>query len=278
MNDMTLEQMKQRLSELKLEKARRAQMRANGTPSPTVMGWASAAAGDPSMLMNTKQLRDQQAFQAAESALQRKFQDEQNELNRQNMLKLQMASKAQANEEKLALAQEQMDKLLIQKTAIEAEGGDSRIIDASINRLLKIYPTLSMEVEGEYDPKQSLNYKLAMNSKLSYKNTQDELSEAMKGLEVNMNSEKAAKEYVRLQEELNKRKKADDYRAKYKEALATYEKTGKVDPILIKAGLKEMPTDDGQFSIVDKDGIGIATISKKGTGKRSAGSGPKDVE
>lgn len=100
MNDMTLEQMQQRLSELKLEKARRAQMRANGTPSPTVMGWASAAAGDPTMLMSTKQLRDQQALQAAESALQRKFQEEQNELNRQNTIKLAEESKNSAREAK----------------------------------------------------------------------------------------------------------------------------------------------------------------------------------
>lgn len=98
MNDMTLEQMQQRLSELKLEKARRASMSSNGTQSPTVMGWASAAAGDPTMLMNTKQLRDQQAFQAAESALQRKFQDEQNELNRQNTLKLAEESNRSARE------------------------------------------------------------------------------------------------------------------------------------------------------------------------------------
>lgn len=75
----------------------------------TQVGWGSYIVdGDRGMLDAYQNREDQynkmmkqQAFQAAEAALNRKFQEQENERNRQNAIKLALANKSLANDEKL---------------------------------------------------------------------------------------------------------------------------------------------------------------------------------
>lgn len=182
-------------------------------------GWASyIISGDRGILdsyqnreAQKEQLLKQQEFQAAEAALARKFQEQENERNRQNAQAIAGMNKQTALEDKRDDAKLRLEKLAIAKSEAERVGGDTRQLDAEIKYLTDKYKFEQPSSEP-YDPRNNVDYVLAKHSEVGKDNDLASIDAAI--AEVSKYQTPAAAKRLA---ELDKIKEA---RVKYEDALA----------------------------------------------------------
>lgn len=185
----------------------------------TQVGWASYVGNGDRDLLDAYQNREdqynrmmkQQQFQAAERALQQKFQEQENERNRQNAIKIANMNKQTALDDKKDEAKLRLEKLAIAKSEAERVGGDTRQLDAEIKYLTNKYGFDNPQNQP-YDPRNNVDYVLAKHSEVGKDNDLASIDAAIK--EVSKYQTPAAAKRLA---ELDKIKEA---RAKYEDALA----------------------------------------------------------
>lgn len=170
----------------------------------TQVGWASYVGTGDRGLLDAYQNREdqynkmmkQQQFQAAERALQQKFQEQENERNRENALKIASMNKGAALEDKRDEAKLRLEKLAIAKSEAERIGGDTRQLDAEIEYLTNKYGFDKVESK-KYDPRASSDYILAKFSAVDKDSKLEEIEEAINDIS-KLSTPEAAKRLAEL--------------------------------------------------------------------------------
>ena len=168
------------------------------------VGWASYVGTGDRGLLDAYQNREdqynkmmkQQQFQAAERALQQKFQEQENERNRQNAYDIAIMNKGAAAEDKRDEAKLRLEKLAIAKSEAERIGGDTRQLDAEIKYLIDKYGFNKVESK-EYNPRESSDYILAKFSAVDKDSKPEEIEEAINDIS-KLSTPEAAKRLAEL--------------------------------------------------------------------------------
>lgn len=217
----------------------------------TQVGWGSYIVdGDRGMLDAYQNREDQynklmkqQAFQAAEAALTRKFQEAENAKNRDNALKIASMSKSAAAEDRQNEAYLQYQKFVLAREKLKAQGLDTSEVDLQINHLADKFG-FSRPQETEYDLNKDVNYILAQSSTYDAinnpmnDNSEDSL-ESIRERVAQFHTPESAKELARLDREIKKRNKAIEFKDKLDKDIATYWKTGDMSDLMIELGFEE---------------------------------------
>lgn len=192
------------------------------------VGWATYVGTGDRGLLDAYQNREdqynkmmkQQAFQAAEAALARKFQEAENERNRQNTMAIAKLNKESALEDKRDEAKLRLEKLAIAKAEVERSGGDTRQLNADINYLIKKYGFDNPQNEP-YDPRNNVDYVLAKHSEVGKDNDLASIDAAIAEVS-KYQTPAAAKRLAELDKVRTTRAKYEDALAHEKELVAAW--------------------------------------------------------
>ena len=153
-----------RIAELEQRIAEKKAYQRMHSPHKYASTWDYVAEGDRSGFdrmdaeeMAYRNMLAQQAFNAKE-----------NELNRQNALKLAKISRTDSNIAKLDAVEKELNNLVITKQTLDAQGKDSRDVTARIEQIYKNYPSIERPQLPEYDPETDVNYVLAKSGEMNY--------------------------------------------------------------------------------------------------------------
>lgn len=208
-----------------------------------------AIAGDRSGL--DAEAADEAAYR--NMILQQKFQAKQNELNRNNAIKLSSISRTDSNLAKLDAIEKELNSLVIAKQTLDAQGKDSREVNARIEQIYKNYPTIERPQLQEYDPETDVNYVLAKSGEMNYvDNAGENELEDMLAMVKKYRTPEAAKERVRLEREIFKRNKAAQNKAQLDEEIAKYWETGVMGDLMLELGIEEAGVADNRHLIQGK--------------------------
>lgn len=218
------------------------------------VGWATYVGTGDRGLLDAYQNREdqynkmmkQQAFQAAEAALNRKFQEAEAVKNRTLQEKIAKMNRSAASEDRQNEAYLQYQKFVLAREKLKAQGLDTSEVDLQINHLADKFG-FGKPQETEYDLNKDVNYILAqsgaydaINNPLN-DNSEDTL-EYMRDKVSQFHTPESAKELARLDREIKKR---DKYIAEQKAidaAIKKYYKTGELDDLLIQLDFEEAGT------------------------------------
>lgn len=202
-------------------------------------------------------LRQQEQQKAILSA-QQGFTARENELNRQNALRIAKANDAKQKEANLFNVKKQVSTLLSEKNVLEAQGKPTYQIDSALNVIYDEYPEIkesfANQPQPEYDPRDNPDYQLAKYSKVNYKNTTVEgITEAINTLSKYKTPE-AARRLAELDLELLARKKADESGESLRNAIDAFDpSTGELSDYLANKKYNVKFTAGG-YKLVDPDG------------------------
>lgn len=237
-------------------------------------GWASyIISGDRGILdsyqnreAQKEQLLKQQEFQAAQAALARKFQEQENERNRENARYIAGMNKQTALEDKRDEAKLRLEKLAIAKSEAERVGGDTRQLDAEIKYLTDKYKFEQPSSEP-YDAKKKVEYHIAKNKDISANhNTIEEIQSAMDDIE-GYDTPQAIELYVKLEKERIKRERMDKNGATLQAEIDAYDtKDGGLSTYLTNAGYTE---------IIVPGGYALLNPKGKVVKRKKSGNSPK---
>lgn len=217
----------------------------------TQVGWASyVGTGDRGLLDMYQNREDQynkmmkqQAFQAAEAALTRKFQEQENERNRKNAMAMAKLSKESASDDRQNEAYLQYQKYILAREKAKAQGIDTSELDLQINHLADRFG-FSKPQEAEYDLNKDVNYILAQSGAYDAINnplndgSEDSL-ESIRERVAQFHTPESAKELARLDREIKKRDKAIAFKEQLDKDVANYWKTGNMSDLMIELGFEE---------------------------------------
>lgn len=228
----SIEEIRADIARVKAEMALRNKYEQGFNQPQTRTGWSSYIVTGDRGLLDAYQNREnqwknqmqQQGYQAAQSALNRKFQEEQNDLNRDLQLEIAKMNKANAAEDKTDAARLKYQQLLIEREEIKRKGGDTRLIDAELKQIKDRYEFETPEAEP-FDPKNTVEYKLAKYGRISDKSSLDEIQEAMDTIG-EYDTPEAIKRYVELEDAYDKRVKYEEGDAYRKLQINNWKKTG----------------------------------------------------
>lgn len=215
------------------------------------VGWASyVGTGDRGLLDMYQNREDQynkmmkqQVFQAAEAALNRKFQEQENERNRKNAMAMAKLSKESASEDRQNEAYLQYQKYVLAREKAKAQGIDTSELDLQINHLADKFG-FSKPQEAEYDLNKDVNYILAQSGAYDAINnplndgSEDSL-ESIRERVAQFHTPESAKELARLDREIKKRDKAIAFKEQLDKDIANYWKTGNMSDLMIELGFEE---------------------------------------
>lgn len=171
---------------------------------------------------------------------QQAFTAKENELNRNNAIKLSSISRTDSNLAKLDAIEKELNNLVITKQTLDAQGKDSREVNARIEQIYKNYPTIERPHLPEYDPETDVNYVIANSSEMNYVDNagENELEDMLAKVK-NYRTPEAAKERVRLEREIVKRNKAAQFKEQLDEEIKNYWKTGVMGDLMLELGIEE---------------------------------------
>ena len=182
----------------------------------------------------------QQAQQLNVLKAQQDFNAEQNELNRNNAIKLATMNRTDANVSKLDAIEKELNNLVITKQTLDAQGKDSREVTARIEQIYNRYPSIQRPQLPEYDPETDVNYVLAKSGEMNYiDNAGENELEDMLSTVKNYRTPEAAKERFRLEREIIKRNKAAQFKEQLDKDIANYWKTGIMSDLMLQLGIEE---------------------------------------
>lgn len=217
--------------------------------------------------MGQREFQEQEALKRAqEAALEaernRKFQEAQQLKQIAANKELAMINAGVSNANKESEAQERLEKLLIQKGNLEANGMDTRDIDVSIARIYRDYPNLAgTENSEQWDPTQSVQYKLAQYGDYNAKdNTGEELFEAWNNL-MGFKTPEAVKALAKIDKEIQKRDKADELNKQMQNEIDAFK--GNLTDKLINAGYTREEA-GGVIRLRDRTGRIVKSVGKNG--------------
>lgn len=226
---------------------------------------AAEEAAYQKMMMEQAQADKIRAEQAYNTAYE-------NELNRQNALKLATQGKeAQAAYDKQRALQNkelELELLKSKRDEVARVGGNTKEYDIKINSIYKQYPELgtATEVVSEWNPTTSQSYLLAKYSDYDDNYTQDELNEAIKDLNTYATTDEGAKRLAQLTKSLKKRQQYDSNIEQIKKDLANYALTGELSQLLLDLGWTVEGSAGNRYA--QRNGKGNKTYFKgKGKGK-----------
>jgi hypothetical protein len=185
----------------------------------TRVGWGSYIVNNDRGLLDAYQNREaqwkltkeQQEAQALQAAIQRAWQEKENQKQRELTKAVAEINRSTAKDDRQEQAANTLYKLYIQKSQIASAGGDTREIDAAIGNIYRAYPSLIERdfTAPKYDIKQSADYNLAKYGDYTAKDyTAEELQEALDSVG-KFETPKAASTYAKLERELTNRQKQD---------------------------------------------------------------------
>ena len=182
----------------------------------------------------------QQAQQLNMLKAQQDFTSKENELNRQNAIKLASMNRTNAYESKLDAIEKELNSLVITKQTLDAQGKDSREVTARIEQIYNKYPSIQRPELPEYDPETDVNYVLAKSGEMNYvDNAGENELEDMLATVKNYRTPEAAKERVRLEREIIKRNKATQFKEQLAKDIANYWKTGIMSDLMLQLEFEE---------------------------------------
>ena len=167
------------------------------------------------------------------------------------------------DESKLDTVRKELNNLIITKETLDAQGKDSRLVTAQIQDIYAKYPGLKSNITSEYDPRNSEDYILADVSSVNSKdNSATDIEEAIaKITDKQFTSPSSIKELNRLDKELIKRKKYDEYKQKEQELVNEY-KGGEASDGLVNLGYTVLLLPGGGYNLMKGDKV-IKTIKGK---------------
>lgn len=234
-------------------------------PSRNMAAWDYVAEGDRSGYDKMdaseaayRNMLSQQAQQLNVLKAQQDFTARENELNRQNALRIAKANDAKQKEANLFNVKKQVSTLLSEKNVLEAQGKPTYQIDSALNVIYDEYPEIkesfANQPQPEYDPRDNPDYQLAKYGKVNYKNTTVEgITEAINALSKYKTPE-AARRLAELDLELLARKKADESGESLRNAIDAFDpSTGELSDYLANKKY-DVKVTAGGYKLVDPDG------------------------
>jgi hypothetical protein len=185
----------------------------------------------------------QQQFQAAEAALARKFQEQENERNRQNARDIAGMNKQTALNDKQNEAYLQYQKYILAREKMRAQGLDTSEMDLQINHLADKFGFAKLQ-ESEYDLDKDVNYVIAQSGAYDAINNplndgSEDTLEYIRDRVAQFHTPESAKELARLDREIKKRNKAIESKEQLDKDIANYWKTGNMSDLMIELGFEE---------------------------------------
>lgn len=182
----------------------------------------------------------QQAQQLNMLKAQQDFTARENELNRNNAIKLATMNRTDSNVSKLDAIEKELNNLVITKQTLDAQGKDSREVTARIEQIYKRYPEIQRPELQEYDPETDVNYVLAKSGEMNYMDNagENELEDMLATVK-NYRTPEAAKERVRLEREIVKRNKAAQFKEQLDAEIKNYWNTGVMGDLMLELGIEE---------------------------------------
>lgn len=237
------------------------------------VGWATYVGTGDRGLLDAYQNREdqynkmmkQQAFQAAEAALNRKFQEAEAAKNRENALTIAKLNKTSALEDKRDEAKLRLEKLLIAKSEAERIGGDTRQLDVEIKQLINKYGFENAATEP-YDPRNNVDYVLAKHSEVGKDNDLASIDAAINEI-AKYQTPAAAKRLAELDKVRNARAKYEDALAHEKELVAAWN-GGELSDGLVNLGYTTLQAGN-TIKLMNKNGERIRSIKIKGNSDNS---------
>lgn len=187
-----------------------------------------------------RNMLEQQSQQLNMLKAQQDFTTRENELNRNNAIKLATMNRTDSNVSKLDAIEKELNNLVITKQTLDAQGKDSREVTARIEQIYKRYPEIQRPQLQEYDPETDVNYVLAKSGEMNYVDNagENELEDILATVK-NYRTPEAAKERVRLEREIIKRNKAAQFKEQLDKEIAEYWKTGVMGDLMLELGIEE---------------------------------------
>lgn len=187
-----------------------------------------------------RNMLEQQSQQLNMLKAQQDFTTRENELNRNNAIKLATMNRTDSNVSKLDAIEKELNNLVITKQTLDAQGKDSREVTARIEQIYKRYPEIQRPELQEYDPETDVNYVLAKSGEMNYMDNagENELEDMLATVK-NYRTPEAAKERVRLEREIIKRNKAAQFKEQLDKEIAEYWKTGIIGDLMLELGIEE---------------------------------------
>ena len=187
-----------------------------------------------------RNMLEQQSQQLNMLKAQQDFTTRENELNRNNAIKLATMNRTDSNVSKLDAIEKELNNLVITKQTLDAQGKDSREVTARIEQIYKRYPEIQRPELQEYDPETDVNYVLAKSGEMNYvDNAGENELEDMLATVKKYRTPEAAKERVRLEREIIKRNKAAQSKGKLDEEIAKYWEEGVMGDLMLELGIEE---------------------------------------
>lgn len=187
-----------------------------------------------------RNMLEQQSQQLNMLKAQQDFTTRENELNRNNAIKLATMNRTDSNVSKLDAIEKELNNLVITKQTLDAQGKDSREVTARIEQIYKRYPEIQRPELQEYDPETDVNYVLAKSGEMNYVDNagENELEDMLAKVK-NYRTPEAAKERVRLEREIIKRNKAAQYKKQLDDEIADYWEKGVMGDLMLELGIEE---------------------------------------
>lgn len=207
----------------------------------------------------------QQAQQLNMLKAQQDFTSKENELNRQNAIKLASMNRTNAYESKLDAIDKELNSLVITKQTLDAQGKDSREVTARIEQIYNRYPSIQRPELSEYDPETDVDYVLAKSGEMNYiDNAGENELEDMLATVKNYRTPEAAKERVRLEREIIKRNKAAKFKKQLDDEIERYWKEGIMGTLMLELGIEEAGVAGNRYLLQGKKIIRRQDKDKKG--------------
>lgn len=187
-----------------------------------------------------RNMLEQQSQQLNMLKAQQDFTTRENELNRNNAIKLATMNRTDSNLSKLDAIEKELNNLVITKQTLYDQGKDSREVTARIEQIYKRYPEIQRPQLQEYDPETDVNYVLANSAEMNYVDNagENELEDMLAKVK-NYRTPEAAKERVRLEREIVKRNKAAQFKEQLAKDIANYWNTGIMSDLMLELGIEE---------------------------------------
>lgn len=187
-----------------------------------------------------RNMLEQQSQQLNMLKAQQDFTTRENELNRNNAIKLATMNRTDSNVSKLDAIEKELTNLLITKQTLDAQNIDSREVTARIEQIYKRYPEIQRPELQEYDPETNVNYVLAKSGTMNYMDNagENELEDMLATVKKYRTPE-AAKERVRLEREIIKRNKAAQFKEQLAKDIANYWNTDTMSDLMLQLGIEE---------------------------------------
>lgn len=187
-----------------------------------------------------RNMLEQQSQQLNMLKAQQDFTTRENELNRNNAIKLANMNITNSNLSKLDAIEKELNNLAITKQTLDAQGKDSREVNARMEQIYKRYPEIQRPELQEYDAETDVNYVLAKSGEMNYiDNAGENELEDMLAIVKNYRTPEAAKERVRLEREIIKRNKAAQFKEQLDKEIARYWKDGTIGDLMLEFGIEE---------------------------------------